>query len=408
MRSGLLLTAAATVAVPGLLAVLGVVGHGQVSARTEAAAQAGSPGAMLSAAAALYGPFPVAPATARAGVRNDVAAVQKSSGQTVTVLSRMTARQQALGRKLLARAASTGQSASYSGTEQIAQTGVGGPVSLTSAVVHQGDGQTVVRTSAASGASTSPEGVFGVTPSLVALLSEHYVTAYRGRGSAAGRAATVVDVYRFDGSLAARYWLDQGTALPLRRALFDSSGRVIGEDSFVQVTFGASTSTSPGTAASTPAGAGTGPPAAPKLTWVSATSPARYLTSLTVQGWKLPATLSSLPLHAADWADTASGKVVDLEYSDGLYTASLFVERGTLGTSVAGSRRVRLAGQQTYVEGHSVTWAGPGLVYTMIADAPETTVEQAVGTLPVSEPPGLLGRLGRGLGRLARLASPLS
>jgi sigma-E factor negative regulatory protein RseB len=354
----------------------------------------------------------VAPATARAGVRNDVAGVQKSSGQTVTVLSRMTARQQALGRKLLARAASTGRSASYFGTEQIAQTGVGGPVSLTSLVWHQGDGQTVVRTSAVSGASTSPEGVFGVTPSLVALLSQHYVTAYRGRGSAAGRAATVVDVYRFDGSLAARYWLDQGTALPLRRALFDSSGRVIGEDSFVQVTFGAAgIGTETATPTGTRAGTGTGtasPAAAPALAWVSAASPARYLTSLKAQGWKLPATLSSLPLRTADWADTASGKVVDLEYSDGLYTASLFVERGTLGTSVAGSQQVRLAGQQTYVVGHSVTWAGPGLVYTVIADAPATTVEQAVGTLPVSEPPGLLGRFGRGLGRLVRLASPFS
>jgi sigma-E factor negative regulatory protein RseB len=392
MRSGLLLTAAATVAVPGLLAVLGVVGQGQISARTEAAAQAGAPGAVLSAAAALYGPFPVAPATARAGVRNDVAAVQESVGQTVTVLSRMTARQQALGRKLLARAASTGQTASYFGTEQTAQTGVGGRVSLTSVVWHQGDGQTVVRTSATFAASSSPEGVFGVTPSLVGLLSQHYVTVYRGRGSAAGRTAMVVDLYRFNGSLAARYWLDQRTALPLRRALFDSSGGLIGEDSFVRVTVG-----------SAPAS----PAAAPAPTWVSAASPVSYLASLSAQGWKLPAILSSLPLHTAAWTDTASGKVVDLEYSDGLYTASLFVEQGALPTSLAGWQRVQLAGRPAYVSGHSVTWAGPGLVYTMIADAPATTVEQAVGALPVSEPPGLLGRLGRGLGRLVRLVSPL-
>lgn len=396
MRSGMLLTAAATVAVPGLLAVLGVVGHGQVSAHAEIGVQAGAAGAMLGAAT-LSGPFPVAPATARVGVRNDIAAVQKSSGQPVTVLSRMTARQQALGRKLLARAATSGQTSSYFGTEQVTQSGVAGRVSLTSQVWHQGNGQTVVRTAAASDASGSSEGVFGVTPSLVALLSQHYVTAYRGVGSAAGRTATVVDLYRFDGSLAARYWLDQRTALPLRRALFDSGGRVISEDSFVRVTVGS--------AAASPAALPTA--ASSPLAWLSAGSPARYLTSLTAaRGWKLPSTLSGLPLHAAAWSDTRSGQVVDLEYSDGLYTASLFVEPGTLGTSLAGWQRVRLAGQQAFVSGHSVTWAGPGLVYTMIADAPASTVEQAMGTLPVSEPPGLLGRLGRGLERLTRLADP--
>src|SRR5258708_34656908 len=83
----------------------------------------------------------------------------------------------------------------------------------------------------------SPEGVFGVTKSLVAMLSKHYVAVYRGGGGAVGRAATVVEVYRFDGSLAARYWLDKQTMVPLRRELFDTTDNVISEDSFVQVKF---------------------------------------------------------------------------------------------------------------------------------------------------------------------------
>ena len=87
--------------------------------------------------------------------------------------------------------------------------------------------------------SGSPEGVFGVTKSLVALLGKHYVAVYRGGGAAVGRAATVVELYRFDGSLAAPYWLDKQTMVPLRRELFDTSDNVISEDSFIQVKFGA-------------------------------------------------------------------------------------------------------------------------------------------------------------------------
>ncbi len=37
--------------------------------------------------------------------------------------------------------------------------------------------------------------------------------------------ARIVDVYRFDGSLAARFWLDTRTLVPLRREDFDSAGQ---------------------------------------------------------------------------------------------------------------------------------------------------------------------------------------
>ena len=114
------------------------------------------------------------------------------------------------------------------------QSGVGGSVRETSQVLHPADGETIVATpgsavgtgagpargvARADAASGSPEGVFGVTGSLVTLLGKHYVAAYEGGGRAAGRTAAVVEVYRFDGSLAARYWIDKQTMLPLRREL---------------------------------------------------------------------------------------------------------------------------------------------------------------------------------------------
>jgi sigma-E factor negative regulatory protein RseB len=419
MRHGLLLTAVATVTVPGLLAMLAVVGHEHVAAGTgvSAAALDGAP---------LSGPFPVAPATARAMVRDNVAGVQGASGTPVTVLSRVTVGQQVMGMRLLSGAASAGLAASYQGTELITQSGVAGSVKMISQVWHQGGGLTIVETpggttvsaaarpAAADVASSdpvgdSPEGVFGVTKSLVAMLSKHYVAVYRGGGGAVGRAATVVEVYRFDGSLAARYWLDKQTMLPLRRELFDTADNVISEDSFALVKFGAPAvpKLAAAAAAAVKARSLTTAQAAAEPAWVAAATPARFVTSLAAQGWRVPGSLpGGLPLYAAAWTKTTSGEVVDLEYSDGLYVISIFVERGTLAANMAGWRQVDVAGQQAFVSGHSVTWSGLGFVYTMIADAPPQTVTQVVGELPRSGSPGVLSRLGRGFTRIARVIDP--
>ena len=409
-RHGLLLTAVATVTVPGLLAMLAVVGHERVTAERGVAAASlnGTP---------LSGPFPVAPATARAALRDNVAAVQDAAGVPVPVLNRVTVSQQVKGTQLLDGAADASLSTSYQGTELISQSGVAGSVKMISQVWHQGGGATLVETSngttsasaqpatadVASSGSASPEGVFGVTRPLVALLGQHYVAVYRGRGAAVGRAAKVVDLYRFDGSLAARYWLDQQTTVPLRRELFDLSDHVISQDSFVRVKFGALAV--PRFAGAGTAGAWPRPTAEPA--WVAVAPTSRYLASLSGQGWRLPGRLpSGLPLYAAASAKTSSGEVIDLEYSDGLYVASLFVQRGTLAPSMPGWQQVNVNGQRAFASGHSVAWAEPGFVYTLIADASPQTVTDVVGALRHGGSPGILDRLGRGFIRLARAINP--
>jgi sigma-E factor negative regulatory protein RseB len=402
IRNGLLMTAVATVTVPGLLAMLAVVGHEHVAAEAGVATTAldGTP---------LSGPFPVAPATARAAVRNN--------GAPVTVFSRVTLSQQVIGMRLLDGAADASLSTSYQGTELISQSGVDGSVKTVSQVWHQGGGLTLIETSSGTtsaaarpaassdvassdSASGSPEGVFGVTKSLLALLGKHYVAVYRGGGAAVGRTAKVVDLYRFDGSMAAQYWLDKQTMVPLRRQLFDTSDNVISQDSFVQVKFGA---------LAPPQSAGTAKARsrAAQPAWVAAAPPARFLASLAGKGWQVPGSLpGGLPLYAAASTKTTSGQVVDLEYSDGLYVVSLFVQRGTLASNMPGWRQVSVDGERAFVSGHSVTWAVPGFVYTVIADAPPQTVTQVVGTLPSGGSPGTLDRLGRGFTRLARVINP--
>ena len=54
----------------------------------------------------------------------------------------------------------------------------------------------------------------------------------------------------------------------------------------------------------------------------------------------------------------------------------------------------------------SVTWSGQGFVFTVMADAPSATLDQAVAALPYDAPRGFWGRLSNGFTRLARLANP--
>jgi sigma-E factor negative regulatory protein RseB len=404
-RLGLLVSAVVTVTIPGVLAILAILGHEHAVAATEAVS------ATSVADEAAVGPLPQAPDSTNLAVRNSVAGVQRTSGSPVTVFSDVAASQQAFAMHLLGLAATAGQAKSYQGVEATSQSGVGGNVTVVSQVWHQGGGLTLVRTS--SGATPvvsydtgdrSPAGVFGVNSAQVSLLGKHYVAAYRGAGTSSGLPATIIDVYRFDGSLAARFWLDTRTLVPLRREDFDPANKLVSDELFTQVRFGPLTTR--------PAAAVTEGPAlasSPASAWVAASSPATLVASLAKRGARLPGTLlAGLPLYAAASSGNGAGQVTDLEYSDGLSVISLFVERGTLAASMAGWQPLSLDGSRVYVSGRSLTWAARGEVYTMIADAPPQTVAEAVSALPGGGQPGLVDRLGRGFDRLAHLVDPFA
>ena len=404
-RLGLLVSAVVTVTIPGVLAVLAILGHEHGIAGTTA----------ISAAAvadeSAVGPLPLAPASTVPAVRNAVATVERTSGGPVTVYSDEAASHQARAMHMLVLAAAAGQATSYQGVEETRQLGVNGTVTVSSQVWHQGGGLTLIRT--LSGATPvvsydagdrSPTGVFGVTSAQVALLGKHYIAAYRGAGTSSGRPATIVEVYRFDGSLAARFWLDARTMVPLRREDFDAADKLVSDELFTQVRFGPVTERPTAATAESPALAPSSGSA-----WVTASSPATQVALLAKRGVRLPGTaLAGLPLYAAGWSGTGAGQVTDLEYSDGLSVISLFVQQGTLAASMAGWRPLSLGGYRVYVSGHSVTWTGRGEVYTVIADAPPQTVAEAVSALPGGGQPGLVDRLGRGFDRLAHLVDPFA
>ena len=354
----------------------------------------------MSAAAAAdqsaVGPLPVAPAKTVPAVRNAVATVQRTSGGPVTVYSDVAAAQQARAMHLLVLAASAGQATSYQGVEETRQLGVNGAtVTVFSQVWHQGGGLTLIRTLSGSTpvvsydtGDRSPAGVFGVTGSQVTLLGKHYIAAYRGAGTSSGLPATIVAVYRFDGSLAARFWLDARTHVPLRREDFDTADKLVSDELFTKVQFGPLTERPTAATIESPA-----PASSSGSAWVASSTPAVQVALLAKRGVRLPGTLlAGLPLYAAGWSGSGEGQVTDLEYSDGLSVISLFVQRGTLAARMAGWQPLSLDGVRVYVSGHSVTWAGRGEVYTMIADAPPQTVAEAVAALPGGGQPGLVGR----------------
>jgi sigma-E factor negative regulatory protein RseB len=389
-RPGLLISAVVAITVPGVLAVVALLGPDHAATRATAFAGAGE-------------------AATGGGELYDYAETA----------------QDGMGIQLLGESAAAGLAVSYQGVELLAQSGVVGQDTIVSDVWHSG-GVTVTQTSDAAmltGAQPyvsydvsdrSPEGVFGVTKTLVSLLGQHYVAVYQGPGSAVGRPALVVELHRADGSLAARFWLDKQTMVPLRREVFDTSARLTSEEAFVQVQFGtltkppgptaasgagakASAKASAGATAATPSGSG----------WSAVTAPAQLLAGLNKQGWRLPVSLpGGLPLYSAARSTTTAGQVLDLGYSDGLSVVSLFVQRGTLAQRPAGWQQVSLPGHQVYVAGHSIIWAGDGFVYTMLADAPPVLVAQVVASLPQNTAPGFFDRIMRGFRRLATVANP--
>jgi sigma-E factor negative regulatory protein RseB len=308
------------------------------------------------------------------------------------------------GLQLLQQAARAGSNVSYQGVEMVSAMGVNGNSTMVANVWHRSGGDTLVQAASAEPAapsglsddtdSQSPEGVLGVTGQLVALLGSNYDLAYTGTTAMDNRPALMVAAVREDGTLAARFWLDSATKLPLRREVFDSRAHLIGEDVFIDLTLGA--------AAPKPPAAGPAR-AAQQLTAVD-------VTQMRDRGWPVPGALPGrLALFEADEATTSSGTVLDLGYSDGLFVVSIFVQRGALTPKLAGYQKITLDGRDVYAgqpDQRSVTWAGHGFVFTVMADAPRATLDKAVETLPYDAPPGFWDRLSKGFGRMATLANP--
>jgi sigma-E factor negative regulatory protein RseB len=222
-----------------------------------------------------------------------------------------------------------------------------------------------------------------------------FLLVYVGSATVGDRRADLVAVDRPDGSLAAKYWLDVETGLPLRREVFDDRAHVVSDVSITDLQTGPQALQGMPVGASEVATQQLGPSA---------------VSALRAKGWPLPDELpGGMVLVAASKAGLRPGPVISLSYSDGLSVISLFVQRGVLPSMEQGWRRVTLGDHDVYAldpDDQTITWVGDGYVFTMIAQAPSDTVDRALSALPHSSEPGFWGRLERGFRRLASWANP--
>jgi sigma-E factor negative regulatory protein RseB len=377
-RSPLLLAAALAVAVPGILVS---------SCSTQAGSGTGQNDSVT------------APARAAAAARAGASPRRPSAPRAV---------------RLLAQAAQAAIGTSYQGEEVVTRwTGGSGSV-LVSDIWHVSGGKTVTRT-LETGASLSsqpyqssdndgqaPEGVFGVTAPLLQLLEQHYAVAYAGVGSADSRTAQVVEAWRSDGSIAARFWLDDATKLPLERQVFDSDSHVISQDVFIDVSF---TGPDPGAARAD----GDAISAGPQGPWTDPLTHTQLL-AMRARGWLVPPQLpGGLQLFTGAETKAGAATVLGLGYSDGLSVISVFEQPGTLAAELDGWRKTTVNGHEVFVaepDQRSMTWSSRGMVYTVMVDAPADTVNAVVGVLPHDTPTGFWKRMSRGMVRLASWVNP--
>ena len=355
-------------------------------------------------------PAPPSAVSAAAGQGSDTASGADSPAPAPAPPSGSAAPDNDDGIQLLREAAGAGRTATYRGVQVITWWGPRGTSTMVVNVAHQpGDGTLLqmAGTGEQSAASTyvpdtpgiqEPGTALGVTEEALGLLAANYRVVTGGTGSAGSRPAQIVEARREDGTIAARFWLDQATKVPLRRELFDHHSRMINEDAYIDLKVGRSAVT----------GVLDGQ-TAPSRPWSDELT-AADLGKMRSRGWPLPGKLpGGLSLFDARQASTPSGPVFQLGYSDGLSEVSLFVQRGGLPRTLAGYQEVQMAGRTVYTRDsvqQLLTWAGHGHVYTMIADAPAGTVEAIVDSMPHDAAPGFWGRLSRGFSRLASWADP--
>lgn len=317
---------------------------------------------------------------------------------------------QALG--LLQLAARAVRSQTWSGSEDLASWHGGSRRSAVAEISHTPERGTLARLRAADSSNEGSSAKLGVPADglderLINVLADHYVLGIAGRGRSAGRSARIVEARRPDvtgaGEVAARFWVDEDSSLILRREVYDEAGRPVHSSNFVELRV-------------PPATPPAVPPYAPEAV-VAPLPPAGQglepadLDGLRARGWPAPI---ALPGRLSLYEARLHGQVLQLAYSDGLSTLSVFVQRGNRAPGAIPGFVLERQGRVTVWAQHAnperVVWSGAGYTWTVLSDASAGTVRSAVFALPhdlaPSPPGGVLHRLRRGLSRFGSWLNP--
>jgi hypothetical protein len=234
---------------------------------------------------------------------------------------------------------------------------------------------------------------------LLVLLARNYALRVVGVQQCSGRSATLVEALRpGSGVVAGRFWVDEATGLVVRRDVLDERGSIVRSSAFMSLRLDAGT------------------PSAVVAQQVRPTGQRlsdQALAELRATGWTVPESLpAGMDLFEARLHDSDAGEVLQLSYSDGLSTMSLFVQKGELPAVTTGDERPMGGGTVWVSSGvtERMVWAGAGSTWTLVSDAPESAVDDAVLVLPhgpaVAADEGMLTRTWRGMSRVGAWLNP--
>lgn len=313
--------------------------------------------------------------------------------------------------ELLRQSATAAERISYTGTQYVSTwSALTKSAASTSAIVqvqHQAGGQTGVRLhdrqTEILQAHTAARWLAGDGPA--ELLFGAYDVRLAGGSRVAGRDTDIVEAVRQDGSVAARLWLDRETALPLRRESFAHDGYPLSASAFIDVVIGdadlccefgvtgkASTLDSDDS----------------MLRWSD-------IERLRAEGWYCPDALADgMLLYEA----RRVGDAIQLSYSDGVMTVSVFEQSGWLDPDELGDyATAEFDGGVVYTRSGPparLMWSSGGRVITVVAEAPLENVDVLLDSLPPEPAPeprkekddGFLDRIGRGAARVGSWINP--
>jgi len=234
---------------------------------------------------------------------------------------------------------------------------------------------------------------------LLDVLDDHYDVVVAGDQLLKGRRTTMIEALRpgvtGPAAVGGRFWLDAATGMVLRRDVHDETGAVARTTTFDLVNVGeAAVAGLPATASAGALDQG-------------------WLDAMEAEGWPVIRELpSGLELFEARKHDSSGVAVLQLSYSDGLSTMSLFVQPGELATEPPGTARPVDGGGTVWVSGANperLVWSADGRTWTLLSDAPQTAVEAALRVLPhaprsVSDSP--TARVWRGMSVLGGWLNP--
>jgi sigma-E factor negative regulatory protein RseB len=227
----------------------------------------------------------------------------------------------------------------------------------------------------------------------LSLLIVSYDIALGPVDEVAGRPAVVVEIGNGE-AIAARIWVDSATGLPLRREVYDEGGRPAMSGTFVGLTV------------DDEAFIAHLPPGAP----ASDTEQMELAQhrDLEDRGWACPSRIGLLRL--VDLERVASSAALHISYSDGLSRVSVFEQRGVLADDAIESfRHAEMGGTRVLLhEGmpRYVVWESGGTVYTVVSDAPLSTIGAVVAAFPEPTELGFWERVGGGMARLGVWVTP--